>query len=171
MRDELDYTAGVRRAYVGELAAARVYRVLAERSGDAGERAKLTAIAEIETCTARVLEPVARRLGITFDEREIDDIAPCRVAVLGALSWPQFIEQALEAWPPYVDEFAALARRAPAMDAPALEWLAAHERALVEFLHIERLHPATRASLAPLEAFLARAPSTGARRSAAERQE
>ncbi len=153
----IDYTAGVRRAYVGELAAARVYRALAERSGDAGERAKLAAIADVESRTAHVLEPVARRLGIVCEAREIDERVQHRVEELGALSWPQFIEQALEAWPPYLDEFAALAQNAPATDAHALEWLVAHERALVEFLHIERAQPATRAALAPLEALLARA--------------
>lgn len=157
MREGMEYTAGVRRAYIGELAASRVYRMLAERSGRAEERAKLAAIADVEVCTARALEPVARRLGIACDGREIDDVVQRRVEELSALSWSQFIEQALQAWPPYVDEFKALADNAPATDAQALDWLVAHERALVEFLHIEQLHPATRASLAPLEALLASA--------------
>jgi hypothetical protein len=158
MRDGADYIAGVRRAYVGELAASRLYRVLAGRRTDTGESAKLAAIAHVESRTAEVLEPVARRLGITCDGCEIDDIVQRRVVEMSAISWSQFIEQALEAWPPYVEQFAALREQAPATDARALEWLLAHERALIEFLHIERLEPRTRASLAPLEAYLA---STG----------
>jgi hypothetical protein len=129
--------------------------VLAERSDDAGESAKLAAIADVESRTARVLEPVVRRLGITCDAGEIDDIVQRRVEELAPLSWSQLVEQALEAWPPYVERFAALREHAPATDALALNWLVAHERALIEFLHIERLEPHTRASLVPLEAYLA----------------
>lgn len=157
MRDASDYRAGVRRAYVGELAASRVYRLLAQRAEDAGQAAKLAAIANVESCTAGMLEPVARRLGIPQDGDEIEEIVHRRVAELGALSWAQFIEQALEAWPPFIDHFEALCENAPAADAQAMRWLVAHERALVEFLHIERLEPHTRASLAPLEALLASA--------------
>lgn len=154
MSDGPGYIAGVRRAYVGELAASRLYRLLADRRDDAGESAKLAAIAEVESRTASMLEPVARRLGISCDEGEIDAIVQ-RGLEEKERSWSRFIEQALEAWPPYVDRFAALSEQAPASDAHAMRWLVAHERALVEFLHIERLEPHTRASLAPLEALLA----------------
>lgn len=157
MQDGPDYIAGIRQAYVGELAASRLYRVLADRRDDARESAKLAAIADVESRTAGVLEPVARRLGISCDRAEIDDIVQRRVKELGAISWSQFIEQALEAWPPYIEQFAALSEHAPATDAVALNWLVAHERALIEFLHIERLEPHTRASLVPLEAYLASA--------------
>lgn len=155
MPDGTDYIEGIRRAYVGELAAARVYRLLAERRSDAGESAKLAAIARVESCTAGVLEPVARRLGITCASGDIDDIVERRVQAMGMLSWPQFIEQALEDWPPYVARFAALHEMAPATDASALKWLLDHERALIEFLRIEQSQPRSRASLAPLEALLA----------------
>jgi rubrerythrin len=157
MQDGPDYIAGIRQAYIGELAASRLYRALADRRDDSAESAKLAAIADVESRTAGVLEPVIRRLGITCDMAEMDDIVQRRVEELGPLSWSQFIEQALEAWPPYVEQFAALSERAPPTDAPALKWLVAHERALIEFLHIERLAPHTRASLVPLEAYLASA--------------
>jgi hypothetical protein len=38
-----------------------------------------------------------------------------------------------------------------------MQWLVAHERALVEILHLEHVQPHARASLAPLEALLASA--------------
>jgi len=154
MRDRTKYIAGIRRAYIGERAAAQVYRRLADLRADAGERAKLVTIARVESCTAVVLEPVAGRVGIACDSREIDDIVRRQVEELGALSWPRFIEQAQQAWPPYVDEFVALSKDAPEMDEPALRWLVAHERALVEFLSVEQSHSTTLASLAPLETLL-----------------
>jgi hypothetical protein len=97
---------------------------------------------------------VAQRLGITCDTREIDDIVQRRLEELGALSWPRFVEQALRAWPPYVDELLALSKDAPDTDARAMQWLVAHERALVEFLRIEQMQPGGLASLAPLETLL-----------------
>jgi hypothetical protein len=154
MPAKMDYITGVRRAYVGEKAAAQVYGRLAEQRGDAVESAKLAAIARVESRTAAVLEPVAQRLGITCDSREIDDIVQRRLEELGGLSWPRFIAQAIQAWPPYIDEFDALSKDAPATDARAMEWLVAHERALVEFLRIEQMQPGGLASLAPLETLL-----------------
>jgi hypothetical protein len=161
MSDGADYIAGVRRAYAGELSASRVYRLLAEQRGDADESAKLAAIADVEARTARVLEPVALRLGITCDVAAIDEIVRRRVEEMSALSWAQFIEHALEAWPPYVDRFAALSRDAPATDLPAMQFLVAHERALIEFLHLERTEPHTPASVMPLQALLGLAVPAG----------
>jgi hypothetical protein len=131
-----------------------VYRLLAEHEKFAEQRVKLSAIADVESQTARVLEPIAMRLGITCDAGEIEAIAHHRLTELGALSWTQFIERALTNWPPYVAEFEALAENSPHSDRPAMRLLVAHERALVEFLHLERSHPHALASVAPLRNFL-----------------
>ena len=119
-----DYAAGIRRAYCGELSASRVYRLLAGQEKYAEHRLKLSVIADVESQTARVLEPIALRLGITCDTGAIEEIVHRRVAELGALSWAQFIEQALVNWPPYIAEFEALAEYSlNSMRAPSGYWL------------------------------------------------
>lgn len=149
-----DYLGGIRRAYCGELSASRVYRLLAEHEKFAEQRVKLSAIADVELQTARVLEPIAMRLGITCGTGEIEEIVRRRVVELGALSWTQFIERALVSWPPYITEFEALAEDSPKNDISAMRLLVAHERALVEFLHLERSQPHTLASIDPLRNYL-----------------
>jgi hypothetical protein len=163
-----DYVAGIRRAYCGELSASRVYRLLVEQDKFAEQRPKLSAIADVESQTARVLEPIAMRLGISCGTAEIEGIVRRRVTELGALSWTQFIEQALVNWPPYIAEFEALAESSPHDDRSAMRLLVAHERALVEFLHLERSQPHAPASVDPLRNYLkeaaeeAKRPSSGA---------
>jgi len=158
MSDGSEYITGVRGAYRGELEASRVYGLLAERKHDDNERVKLAAIAEVEARTAGALEPIARRLGFACVAGEIDEIARPRVEEMSAMSWGQFIERALEEWPPYIDRFEALRKEAPASDARAMDFLVAHERALVEFLRIEKSEPHSLASLTPLRALLERGP-------------
>jgi len=158
MRSGRDYIAGVRRAYCGELAASQVYGLLAEQRSGAGEKAKLAAIAAVEARTAAVLMPIAVRLGIACDMHDLSETVRRRVGELRALTWTQLIDQALASWPPYIAEFEALARDAPAGDAGAMEFLVAHERALVAFLRIEVSRPQALDSIAPLEALLERAP-------------
>ena len=94
------------------------------------------------------------RLGITCATGEIEEIVHRRVAELGALSWTQFIEQALVKWPPYIAEFEALAESSPPHDRGAMRLLVAHERALVEFLNLERGQPHALASIDPLRNYL-----------------
>jgi hypothetical protein len=164
-----DYLGGIRRAYCGELSASRVYRLLAEQEKFAEQRPKLSAIADVESQTARLLEPIATRLGITCGTDELEGIVRRRVMELGALAWTQFIEQALVNWPPYIAEFEALAGNSPREDRSAMRLLVAHERALVEFLHLERSQPHAPASIEPLRNYLKEAaaeetkrPSSGA---------
>ncbi len=152
-----DYVGGIRRAYCGELSASRVYRLLAEQEKFAEQRLKLSAIADVESRTARVLEPIAVRLGIICGTGEIEGIVHRRVTELGALSWRQFIEQALVNWPPYIAEFEALAGNSPVMDRDAMRLLVAHERALVEFLHLEQSQPHAATSMDPLRNYLKQA--------------
>jgi hypothetical protein len=149
-----DYSGGIRRAYCGELSASRVYRLLAKQEKYAEQRLKLSAIADVESQTVRVLEPIAMRLGITCGTGAIEEIVHRRVAELGALSWTQFIEQALVNWPPYIAEYDALAEYSPQLDRSAMRLLVAHERALVEFLHLERAQPHALASIDPLRNYL-----------------
>lgn len=152
------YAAGIRDAYFGELAAERLYRLLSQRSPDGLQQEKFAAIADIEQRTAAALAPVARRLGISMTEAELEARARERLATLEALSFEAFIAQAAEHWPPYIALFEGVARQAPGADADAMQLLVAHERALVRFVELEQAHPHARRSLEPLKAFLALMP-------------
>jgi hypothetical protein len=150
-----DYTAGISNAYLGELAAAKLYRALALRSSDPLQREKFDAVADIEDATARTLAPVARRLGIEVLARDIEARARERFALLGEMSFATFIEQASVRWPPFITLFENIANMAPPEDSSVMEVLVAHERALVRFVEIERAAPGSRESLEPLKSMLA----------------
>jgi rubrerythrin len=156
------YTAGIRDAYFGELAAERVYRELAQRAAEPLQQEKFAAIADLEQRTARALAPLARRLQIAIADADIESRAAERLTALGALSFDAFITQAAERWPTYITSFVQLAGLAPREDADALQLLVSHERALVRFVELEREQPGGRQSLQPLKAWLALMPRSPA---------
>src|ERR1700676_4900631 len=144
---ERSYAEGIRRAYIGELIGERLYRTLARQWNDADCSKKLAAIADVEALTHRELKTIAGRLGIELVETELQDEVERYVAELGQLSWPELLERAASEWPSYISEYAALAGLPPPGDEVSLGILVDHERALVEFVRLERANIGSMASL------------------------
>jgi hypothetical protein len=150
------YRDGIESAYVGELVGEQLYRALARRAAEPGQQAKLNAIADVEYLTHRRLKPIADRLQIEPVEVLWRAVVERRTRELAALTWSDFIAQALEKWPPYIAQFEAVASMAPPSDAAVLHWLVEHEVVLVTFARAENDAAGNDASLAILHAFLDR---------------
>jgi hypothetical protein len=146
------YNARIKRAYEGEIVGGQLYGHLSVLSEDASCRQKLSTIAEVEGRTRGVLEPMAMRLGIEANARDIQARVERRVAEWRQLNWLAFIRKALAEWPPYISEFEAMERLAPECDKVALRLVVNHEMALVEFARLE--HAGSAQSLEPLRKFL-----------------
>lgn len=149
------YRDGIQSAYVGELVGEHLYRALAGLSVDSGRRSKLNAIAEVERLTHHRLQPIADRLQIEPAREQWQAVVERRTREIAPLTWPEFIAQALEKWPPYIARFEELALLAPPSDAGPLELLVEHEVALVRFARAENDAEGADVSLGILEAFLA----------------
>jgi hypothetical protein len=154
--DSASYFDKVRSAYEGELLGELTYRRFASLCEDADKRLKLSAVADLEARTHRELEPIAARLGIRAATQRLAARAEERARGLAQLSWPAFIEKARNDWPPYIAKFEALAQCAQPGDGPALEFLVAHEKALVEFIRLQHAGAETSASLKPIREMLGR---------------
>ena len=131
------YRHGILRAYDGEFVAEKVYRELARRCAQYDQRAKFNAIADIERLTCRRLQLIAARLSMTPSMADWQLVVERRVADLALLSWFDFIDKALRDWPPYVTQFEALKRLAPAGDERPMQQLIDHEVVLVQFARLE----------------------------------
>jgi hypothetical protein len=144
----------IRSAYQGEIIGERLYRKLAAECANEYCKIRFQMIADVEAITREKLQAVADRHAIEASESEIQNSVTRRAAELKKLSWAEFIELALAQWPTYVGEFDLLARAAEAADRDALQFLVAHETALVEFARLEQQADVSR-SLVPLQALLA----------------
>ena len=148
------YRTNVRSAYEGEIVGERLYRALSAQCPDADHRGKLLAISRVEKMTHQRLQPIAARLGIEPVEALIQSTVERRLAELGQLSWDTLIAKAVSGWPAYLERFEALRCSAVATDVMALQSLVDHERALIQFAHLEHENPGSAASLRPLLVYL-----------------
>jgi len=155
--DRQSYADAIRRAYEGEIVGERLYRALAMECSDADQRSKLSAISAIEAATHERLKHIAERLQIDLSQTAIQSTVERRLAQLRLLSWGEFIQQAVLEWPPYLARFEMLRQSAASGDEESLQFLADHERALVQFVNLE--HSGSENSLSALSTFLHGLPS------------
>lgn len=126
-----DYSAGLRDAYLGELAGAAFAETFAAGNRSAAERESCTLIARIEAMTARALAPL---LDTPPTRDELDRARRDGEAIAARLDgWAGLIDYAAHGLDGYVDRFRQLRDAAPAHDRPALDLLVDHEVALRDF--------------------------------------
>jgi hypothetical protein len=132
-----DYRQGIHDAYVGEFQGIALFTELGGRVGtDQDKRAKLAALVNLERRTAEELSPLVARYSLG----PIDCAAAGaegRAWAVRAESWVGMIHMLLTDLPRYVAAYEALLQAAPAADRSILEFLVAHERALVSFAERE----------------------------------
>lgn len=132
-----EYRRRIAEAYLGEFQGIALFTELGNRLGsDAEKRAKLAVLVNLERRTAQELAPLVARYGLgPFDYADAEKVG--RHWALRAGTWDSMIKMLLTDLPPYVAEYAALLDSATAADRPMLEYLAAHERALLRFAQLE----------------------------------
>ena len=150
--DGQSYAEAIHRAYEGEIVGERLYGALARECSDTDRRAKLSAISAIEAATRARLKHIADRLQLEPSRGAIQSTVERRLAQLRLLSWGEFIQKAVLEWPPYLTRFEALRQSAAPGDEESLQFLADHERALVQFANLE--HGGSENSLSALSTFL-----------------
>jgi predicted GNAT superfamily acetyltransferase len=131
------YRQAIEAAYLGEFQGIALFTELGNRLGsDADSHAKLAALVALERRTAEHLSPLVARYGLgPFDYALAEKVG--RDWALRAVSWDGMIQMLLTDLPPYVAIYDALLDAAVASDRPMLEYLAAHERALLRFAQLE----------------------------------
>ncbi|MGO9036852.1 MAG: GNAT family N-acetyltransferase [Steroidobacteraceae bacterium] len=131
------YRRRIAEAYLGEFQGIALFTELGNRlGGDADKRAKLALLVHLERRTAEELSPLVARYGLG----PFDTAAQERIGLdwaLKAETWNGMIEMLLTDIPPYVAAYDGLRDAAAAGDRPMLEFLAAHERALLRFAQLE----------------------------------
>ena len=125
------YREEIMAAYRGEIAGEALFSRLLELQADAATRHVLACMLQLETETKLRLRQVLSRLGLPVAEPESDQQAGRRWADALRAShggaWPAAFEAQLE---DYAQRYERLRDRAQPADGAALDYLAAHERAL-----------------------------------------
>lgn len=134
-----EYLAEIREAYEGEIYGEALFRDLAGSVEAADHRRTLAILAELEAETRRRLAPLLLRRSIEVaDEASQIEKGRLLAAEMKALSWTVLIERLESIIRPAVDRYDALADAASPDDREALNYLARHERALLDFVTAER---------------------------------
>jgi hypothetical protein len=152
-----DYIEGLRQSYHGEIVAEGFYRRLALGEPEGYRRTALSLIADVEDTTHRRLAPFAAALGITLTHEDRDRRIQTRIQNLGQFDWDLFIRKAHREWPAYLDYFEHIERLAQARGEHGLKFLVDHERALLEFVHLEFANPGSYEALLPMKSYIAAA--------------
>jgi hypothetical protein len=150
-----DYTEGLRQSYYGEIVAEGFYRRLALAEPEGYRRTALSLIADVEHATQRRLAPFAAALGITLTDEDRDRRIRTRIQDLGQFDWDVFIRKAHREWPAYLDHFEHIERVAQTRGEHGLKFLVDHERALLDFVHLELASPRSHEALLPLRSYIA----------------
>jgi hypothetical protein len=131
------YVQSIQDAYLGEFRGIGLFTELGRRVGtDAEKRAKLADLVNLERRTAEELLPLVERYRLgPFDYAKAD--AAGRALALRADNWDSMIHMMLTHLPAYVAAYDTLVDAAPAADLSIVEFLAAHERALLTFTERE----------------------------------
>jgi hypothetical protein len=154
MADMDDYIEGLRQSYYGEIVAEGFYRRLALGMPEGYRRTALSLIADVEDTTQRRLAPFAAAHGIALTQEDRDQRIHTRLQNLGQFDWDIFIRKAHHEWPAYLAHFEHIERLAQARGEHGLKFLVDHERALLEFVHLELANPGSYQALAPMRSYM-----------------
>jgi hypothetical protein len=155
-----DYHAALRVAYEEEIAGEGYFTGLAAQFSGR-PRDALLLMARMERVTAAALRPLIARHGIAVaDAAALFAEGAAEAAAQAGITWEELTRRMAEDYQVYMAEFDQLRRLAPETDQAPATLAAEHERALIDFGRREAAGDP--ASLAPLEAFLARQEGGGA---------
>lgn len=152
-----DYIEGLRQSFYGEIVAEGFYRHLSLAMAEGYRRTALSLIAEVERTTHLRLAPFAAQFGIQLTDEERDRRLRARIQTQGNFDWDVFIQRAHREWPAYLQQFEDLERLAQARGEHGLTFLVDHEKALLEFVRLERTDPGSPQALLPMKSYLAAA--------------
>ncbi len=132
-----DYLDRLRLAYEEEIETEAYFAALAARAENGRHREGLHLLAELERHTARIIAPLLDRHGLV--PRDDASLAACgrMQASREAPDWDRLTADMRRIYPGYITYFEQLEADGPVADRPRLAFLPEHERAALEFLHLE----------------------------------
>ena len=152
--DSSEYRDGILQAWQGEQWGKAFFDQLAERTDDAGHRAKWQVLGQLEEATGNALTPLVADSAEPDPEgyREVDTF----VAEYAKLSWTEALEQMMTLLDPAIERLERLLAMAPEEDRDTVQILVDHELALKRFAERE-LAGDPETSLDPVRAVIERA--------------
>jgi len=150
-----DYLDRLRLAYEEEVETEAYFAALAARVDDIRHRESLHLLAELERHTARIIAPLLDRHGLVPRDDASLAARGRTQADRKAPDWDRLMADMRRTYPGYIAYFEQLEADGPAADRPRLAFLPEHERAALDFLHLEAGGHAD--SVAPLRRYLAAA--------------
>lgn len=152
--DSNEYRDGILLAWQGEHWGKVFLEQVAERTEDAGHRAKWQVLAQLEEATGNALTPLVDDSAKPDPEgyRQVDTF----VAEYAKLSWVEAMEQMMTLIDPAIERLERLLALAPDEDREAVQILVDHELALKRFAERE-LAGDPETSLEPVRAVIERA--------------
>ncbi len=133
--DTSEYRDGILQAWQGEHWGKAFLEQIAERTDDAGHRAKWQVLAQLEEATGNALTPLVDDSAEQDPEgyRQVDTF----VAEYAKLSWGEAMEQMMTLLDPAIERFERLLAIAPEEDLEVVQILLDHELALKRFAERE----------------------------------
>ena len=132
-----DYRERLLLAYEEEVETEAYFAALAERVEDPRRKESLRLLAELERHTARIIAPLLDRHGLVPRDGASLAALGRRQASRQAPDWDHLMADMRRTYPGYIAYFEGVEADGPHADRPRLTFLAEHERAALEFLHLE----------------------------------
>jgi hypothetical protein len=152
--DKATYMARIKAAYEGEIYGEAWFAAMADEAATPDRQRKLATMAQLERQTRTHMAPLIARLGIAGIDEAAQRAKGIQLARRHAsLSWPAFVAWFIEEIQRFVELYDEMQRESAQEDAAILTALARHERALLEFAHLEA-QGLTDQSLEPVLALL-----------------
>lgn len=149
-----DYLDRLKLAYEEEIETEAYFATLAELIDDPHQKESLRLLADLERHTARIIAPLLRRHGLVPRDDESLAAQGQAEARRQPPDWSRLAAEMRRTYPGYVTYFEGVEADGPQADRPLLWFLPEHERAALEFLHLDAAgHPD---STAPLRRYLGR---------------
>lgn len=151
--DEATYISEIQAAADGEVQGEVIFMALMRAAGHEHAH-KLKALADLEIRTGAEMQALTDRYGLTLAETNAAE-AEAFARKYDGMGWRELLEDWTEWIPAYVARYATLAKEARANDKPILDYLAAHEQAIMDFITLE-LAGRSDAAMAKVQAVLER---------------
>ncbi|MEM7076016.1 MAG: hypothetical protein AAGA28_11375 [Pseudomonadota bacterium] len=144
--------------YEEEVEGEAYFAELARAFDNPDHRAKMVLMAEVERHAAQAVVPLLEKYDLT--PRSRDDLVASGIAGAreATADWDASIDEMIETFPGYIDDFERLEAMAPPEDRTLLNFLTEHEVAAIKFLDLEKTDPDN--SSVPLKEYLGTPPES-----------
>lgn len=133
-----DYEPFLTLYFEEEIMGEAYFLAMAEHFPEPHQCEALSLLSKIERCVAESVRPLLTRHGLTpRSDEDLHAIGTEKIEQYSGVSWLDYMTGITEKFPVYIEDFAALARLAPAEDQELLEPFTEHEVDGIDFAERE----------------------------------